>query len=137
MNIEILLMYDMNGSICFIIINICVKISGDLLNEVESFVHTLGWQQEMVDLITKKEGYFKLVRGIFFIRIFQNIHKSKLIKQGRYKREIYTCSLQLSYILQYLIYVCIILLLSITIFDLCLHYSLVISGLSTSCPTTE
>ena len=36
--------------------------AGDLIEQLQQFVAMVGWTQDMVDLITRREGYFKTVR---------------------------------------------------------------------------
>ena len=41
---------------------VCVCGAGDLIEQLQQFVDMVGWTQDMVDLITRREGYFKTVR---------------------------------------------------------------------------
>lgn len=40
---------------------VCVCVAGDLIEQLQQFVAMIGWSQDMVDLITRREGYFKIV----------------------------------------------------------------------------
>ena len=45
----------------------CIVIVGDLITGMQKFVTMIGWKDEMVELITKEEGEFKIVSITVFI----------------------------------------------------------------------
>ena len=44
----------------------CFVIVGDLITGMQKFVTMIGWKDEMVELITKEEGEFKIVSILYY-----------------------------------------------------------------------
>lgn len=48
----------------FIDYNMNLTVAGDLITSMQKFVTMIGWKTEMVDLVTKEEGEFKIVSTV-------------------------------------------------------------------------